>query len=59
MRVKIGDRVYNSDDEPIMVILNGTEKWFVDTLDPDDNRFIVYPSDSLSEEEVEEFMKIK
>jgi len=55
MRVKIGDKVYNSDDEPIMVMLSDQEKQLISDMPKHLHKFLVYP-DSMSIEDAQGFM---
>jgi len=43
MKVKIGDRIYDSDHQPVMVILSDQDKKNISNMDPKANRYCVYP----------------
>jgi hypothetical protein len=43
MKVKIGNKIYSSDDEPIMVILSETEKQQISDMRPKDSKYCVFP----------------
>jgi len=56
MKVKIGDVIYDSDEEPIMLILDEYNKQDIaDMIDEDYKVYCVYPDD-MEEEEIEYFM---
>jgi len=57
MRVKIGNQVYDSKDQPIMVILEDYNKEHISNMAPDAKKYCEFP-DNISEEEAREFMKI-
>lgn len=65
MRVKIGDKIYNTDEEPILFIFeddnelchtvkNLSEMPFKEGI----RKYLVYPDDKCTVEEAENFMKI-
>ena len=56
MKVKIGDKIYDSKDEPIMIILDDYNKVDISMMDDEDFNYCVFP-DSMSEEEVLRFME--
>jgi len=43
MYVKIGDKIHDSEYEPVMIILSEQEKNLIANMDPKANRFCVYP----------------
>ena len=43
MYAKIGDKIHDSEYEPIMIILSEQEKNLIAKMDPKANRFCVYP----------------
>jgi len=57
MRVKIGNKIYNSNDEPIMIILEDYNKDHIYNMAPEATKYCEFP-DTITEEEVKEFMKI-
>lgn len=57
MKVKIKDQVFDSDQEPIMIVLEGDEKQLISSMSEEDKRFCVYP-DTMSEEDIVKFMNI-
>ena len=55
MKVKIGDRIYDSWSQPIMIILEDSEKKAISNMG-DKTKFCSFP-DSCSPEEIRVFMK--
>jgi hypothetical protein len=55
MKVKIGDKLYDSSIEPIMVILTDYEKELISHMTFDDVKICVYP-DIYTTKNIEEFM---
>ncbi|MEE9572143.1 MAG: hypothetical protein V3W20_03770 [Candidatus Neomarinimicrobiota bacterium] len=43
MKVKIGNKIYNAETEPIMVILNKGEKQQIADMAPDATKYCQYP----------------
>lgn len=58
MRVKIGNNVYDSSQEPVMLILDEQDKINIRNMSDEATKFCSFP-DSMSAEEVKEFMKIE
>jgi hypothetical protein len=56
MKVKIGDKIYSSNDQPIMIILTEYNKKDIRNMNEDAYKYCEYP-DTMSEEEAREFMK--
>lgn len=55
MKVKIGDQVFDSSEQPIMVIFNEGEKELIANMHPSDIKFCSYP-DGYHVSDVESFM---
>jgi len=55
MKVKIGNKIFDSNIEPIMLILNSEEKVLISNMG-DQDKFCSFP-DNISEEDIIEFMK--
>jgi hypothetical protein len=56
MKVKIGNKIYDSKDEPIMIIFNDYEKIDISTMEEDEEyEYCVFP-DHIKEEEILRFM---
>ena len=56
MKVKIGNNTYDSNELPIMIIMNKTEKKLISEMSDDNNKFCSFP-EYLKKDEIEEFMK--
>lgn len=57
MKVKIGNKVIDSEDEPILIILDNQGKENIASMLPGATKYMSYP-DTMAIEEAEEFMKI-
>jgi len=58
MRVKIGDKVYDSELEPIMLILSSEDKKNISSMTPKAKKYCSFPdSPEYTEERILEFMK--
>lgn len=44
MKVKIGDMVYDSNDTPIMLVLDKQDKANINNMHEEASKFITYPS---------------
>jgi len=55
MQVKIGNKIFDSNDEPIMLILTDQDKRNVANMDPKAHHLASFP-ESMSREEAEKFM---
>jgi hypothetical protein len=56
MKVKIGNKIYDGNDEPIMVILGDDDKYNIENMPADCHKYLSYP-ENMSVEEAESFMK--
>jgi len=56
VKVKIGSTICDSDKQPIMLILSGSEKQLIANMTPDAHKFCVYPKGS-AEEGIKQFME--
>ena len=43
MKVKIGNKIYDGEKEPIMVILNKAEREQIKNMPPDNTKYCMYP----------------
>ena len=62
MKVKIGDKIVNANDEPIMLIFDNSEERLTVANHlknmPDDNlKYCMFNDSTISREEVKKFMK--
>lgn len=58
MRVKIGNEVYDSLKEPIMIIFDEGETDFIGKLGAEQSKYCSYPPEGYKEEEIEKFMEL-
>lgn len=56
MRVKIGDKVYDPNKEPIMLILTDTDKHNIGNMSPECNTYVIFPK-HLNKDKVNEWTK--
>lgn len=56
MKVKIGDKIYDSSQEPIMIILEEYNKTHISNMDPRCTKYCEAPN-TYTPEQLEEFMK--
>ncbi len=59
LKVKIGNKIYDSNDEPIMVILDKQDVEYISNMPKHNTKYCSYPETGYSEEEIREFMKQK
>lgn len=57
MKVKIGNEIFDSNEQPIMLILSDVEKQHIADMLPEAHHYCSAPTE-LSEEDVREFMKL-
>jgi hypothetical protein len=57
MKVKVGDKIYDSATTPIMLVLEEQDKNLIRFMSPKDHKFCAFPK-GLTEKEIKEFMKI-
>jgi hypothetical protein len=58
MKVKIGDKIYDASEEPIMLILTQEDRKNIENMAPDATKYCAFP-DNTSLKFVKEFMKIE
>ena len=58
MEVKIEDKIYNSNKEPIMLILSQRDKKLIGSMFLKNHKYCSFPI-RMSGSEIEEFMKLK
>lgn len=56
MKVKIGDKIYNSDNECIMVIIDDIDKTNIQNMSRDDFKYCAFP-EGMKADKVKNFMK--
>jgi len=57
MKVKIGTKVYDSEKEPIMVVLSDDDKNNITQMLPDATKYCSFPND-IDHDEIKKFMKL-
>ena len=57
MKVKVGDKIFDGRDEPIMVILTEQDRKNIATMKPDMTRYAVFPTEKMTSEEMIEWME--
>jgi hypothetical protein len=57
MKVKIGDKIYDSREEPILLILSEEDKRNLERMDTEATKFLSFP-DKMDLNEAKRFMKI-
>ena len=57
MKVKIGNKIYDSSEEPIMIILSDDDKFNISHMRKEDTKYLSYP-DKMSIEKAKKFMEI-
>ena len=56
MKVKIGNKIYDSEKEPIMIILNDSDKKNIANMLPECTKYCSYPN-NCDNEEIVKWMK--
>lgn len=56
MKVKVGNKIYDSNEEPIMIILDDVDKENISNMQKDKYKFISYPS-NMKVDEVKSWIK--
>lgn len=55
MKVKIGNKIYDGNDEPVMIILSDEDKKNITNMLPTATKYCSYPDDY--DGDIKEFMK--
>jgi len=58
MKVKIGNKTYDGNKEPIMLILDSIDKENIHKMAENANKFCIFP-DHWDRDEIDEFMEIE
>lgn len=56
MKVKVGNKVYDGNIEPIMVILEDQDKINIGNMPKECHNYCQYPDGILTDEELDKFM---
>lgn len=57
MIVKIGNKVYDSKQQPIMIVLSDDDKYNITQMIPEATKYCSYPDD-MELNEIKKFMKL-
>jgi hypothetical protein len=57
MKIKIGDKIYDSENEPIMVILSEQDKKNIKNMLPEATKYCSYP-EGMEIKVIKDFMKL-
>ena len=57
MRVKVGDTVYDAEEQPVMVILSAKDKENIASMMPEDTKYLAFP-DGMNKDEATKFMEV-
>jgi hypothetical protein len=56
MKVKVGDTIFDGEDQPVMVILSDMDKQNILSMGKDATKYCSYP-DNMDINEIKEFMR--
>jgi len=56
MKVKVGTKIYDGNEEPVMVILTDQDKKNIANMLPECDRYCMYPDSGVSKKAVDKFM---
>lgn len=56
MKIKVGNKVYDGEKEPVMVILTEQDKKNIANMLPEATRYCMYPSDEYSIDYIDKWM---
>lgn len=60
MKVKVGDKIYDGKNEPIMIILNKGEKQQIANMHPDATRYCQCPTtEEWTDKKIEKWMEVE
>ncbi len=57
MKVKISDKIYDSNEQPIMLILEDDDKRNISWMASNATKYCSYPDEGFTEDEIKDFMK--
>lgn len=57
MKVKIGDKIFDSEETPILLILDNDEIKHMQNMADNNHKYCSFPDDS-KDEDIEEFMRV-
>ncbi len=56
MKIKVGDKIYDAEDERIMVILSDWDKENITNMLPECHKYASWPEGTFTPEEISEWM---
>ncbi len=57
MKIKVGNKVYDGEKEPVMVILEDQDKENIKNMSPEARKYCMFP-DTIPEPELVQWMKL-
>ena len=57
MKVKVGDQMFDSNVEPVMVILSESDKENIENMAPEATRYAVFPDEWGDADRMRDWMK--
>lgn len=58
MKVKVGDKIYDGEIEPVMVIFAKEELVIIKNMDPDSNTYASFPDDFGDQDKMYDWMGV-
>lgn len=58
MKVKIGDKIYDGDEQPIMIILEDYDKVLISAMSNDNSKYCRFP-DGSNIDDIKKFMEVE
>lgn len=58
MKVKVGDKVYDGEKEPVMVILSKQDKINIASMSSKEKKYCSYPASGMTRMEAEHWMAL-
>jgi len=55
MKVKVGNKIYDGNEQPVMIILEGKDKENIKNMLPECTKYCMYP-DTFTKEEISKWM---
>ena len=59
MKVKVGDKIYDGEVEPVMVILTDTDKENIANMLPECHKYCMYPNEVKDEDTIYKWMEVE
>ena len=58
MKVKIGNTIYDAEDQPVMIILSDEDKENISNMPETNTKYCCFPCSGYTEKEIEDFMNV-